>query len=957
MAVDVQTLSGKLRTDWDSRIRDDYRYWMADGWESDGAMWATGERDFGLIGEHFPSDIPRVAVALEVGCGVGRLLRAAAKRFTRVVGMDIAPAALERAMGMLRDCENVELLLSEGEALAQIADHSVDLVYSFAVLGNIPAALFASLLCDMKRILKPNACAVLQVFIGHEQEVVSHDTLAYRSYELERLAATAHALGLELEHSGELVLPFEVSDRERGIVATIVRLRSRADVVYSATAEYSKEDILRALLRHPEHEPQKDWPGSQTAYLMALSRAERALNAGDQVQAIAALELATKSYADPEGEIRHLLSSLKSAQYSTSELKRLGDETFLRMSEPSKAGIQLVASSGKLDCLSQKFPGAALALAAALHSSDASSLTIEHGASGLPVLMRGGYSLDQKDKPEAAAQAWVERQFANPSLSNAERLIVVGFAGGYHIQALMKQTSIPIVVLEPSADVLKVALEMRDQRNTLTGISDLAVGKAECEGLLNKYAEQGELEFLVHPQTQAFEGEWIEGLKRKIRVRQGLRSLRPSIGVVGPMYGGSLPIARYVAKGFAELKQRSRLFDFDAFFGPFQAMDTWFKDKRRAAPIQATYVEMLSQLILESLDERPIDILIALAQAPLTPRLLTELRARGIVTAMWFVEDGRRFPTWKEISRHYDYMFVIQKEPFISQVRDAGAGSVMYLPLGVDADIHAPGILTQDERNRFGSDVSFVGAGYNNRRQMFASLANFDFKIWGNEWPGMKPFDRLVQERGRRISPEEYVKIFNASKVNLNLHSSSERDGVEPLGDFVNPRTFELAGCGAFQLVDKRVNLPELFEYDTEVATFETRQEMVEKIDYYLAHPEQREAIAQRARERALKDHTYGNRLSQMLEHILSDRYDQLKSKMDQGPWPRTLKAAGTEPELKPLLEGVFEAGEEPTLDSLVGKIQLGKGKLSEAEMKILLLYHFRSQITNVSDLRQGARQ
>lgn len=32
-----------------------------------------------------------------------------------------------------------------------------------------------------------------------------------------------------------------------------------------------------------------------------------------------------------------------------------------------------------------------------------------------------------------------------------------------------------------------------------------------------------------------------------------------------------------------------------------------------------------------------------------------------------------------------------------------------------------------------------------------------------------------------------------------------ERDGVEPYGDFVNPRTFESAACGAFQLVDSRV--------------------------------------------------------------------------------------------------------------------------------------------------------
>ena len=75
-------------------------------------------------------------------------------------------------------------------------------------------------------------------------------------------------------------------------------------------------------------------------------------------------------------------------------------------------------------------------------------------------------------------------------------------------------------------------------------------------------------------------------------------------------------------------------------------------------------------------------------------------------------------------------------------------------------------------------------------------------------------------------------------RLNLQRHHSSVSDAdVVAQGDFVNPRTFELAAAGAFQLVDARALLPELFA-PGELATFTSLPEMLLGIDYYLAHPE-----------------------------------------------------------------------------------------------------------------------
>jgi spore maturation protein CgeB len=96
----------------------------------------------------------------------------------------------------------------------------------------------------------------------------------------------------------------------------------------------------------------------------------------------------------------------------------------------------------------------------------------------------------------------------------------------------------------------------------------------------------------------------------------------------------------------------------------------------------------------------------------------------------------------------------------------------------------------------------------------------------------------------------------------------------------VNCTLFEAAGCGAFQISDWKPSLPELFEPEREVVTFRTRQELKAKVDYYLAHPAERQEIADRAYARAHREHTYEKRLEKMLE-ILGLRSERLISVAD----------------------------------------------------------------------------
>src|SRR6185369_12363559 len=145
-----------------------------------------------------------------------------------------------------------------------------------------------------------------------------------------------------------------------------------------------------------------------------------------------------------------------------------------------------------------------------------------------------------------------------------------------------------------------------------------------------------------------------------------------------------------------------------------------------------------------------------------------------------------------------------------------------------------------------------------------------------SDWGGAEQLQRVLQRHGARVDTDDAVRIFNATRVNLNLHSSTYHEGVDPRGDFVNPRTFELAGAGAFQIVDERRLLPPLFTAGRELAVATSVAEMRELTDHYLAHDEERRGMADRARMRALVEHTYARRMEDLLAAVIGPAQEAL---------------------------------------------------------------------------------
>lgn len=216
---------------------------------------------------------------------------------------------------------------------------------------------------------------------------------------------------------------------------------------------------------------------------------------------------------------------------------------------------------------------------------------------------------------------------------------------------------------------------------------------------------------------------------------------------------------------------------------------------------------------------------------------------------------GRMLP----IAAEYDAWF-FKDQVAVELFRNKLDLNAYYLPEACNPDWHKPVSLSIRDIQHYGCDLTIAGNMYYYRARLLESLDKYDLKIWGN-------FAEWIDSPIRKFYQHEYVagikkaKAFRAAKIVINTLHPTEVSGA-------TARIFETAGCGAFQIVEWRPAIDELFRPEQEMVSFKTRDELINKIDYYLQHPDEREAIAQAAMQRAHYEHTYAHRLTTIINCV-----------------------------------------------------------------------------------------
>lgn len=106
--------------------------------------------------------------------------------------------------------------------------------------------------------------------------------------------------------------------------------------------------------------------------------------------------------------------------------------------------------------------------------------------------------------------------------------------------------------------------------------------------------------------------------------------------------------------------------------------------------------------------------------------------------------------------------------------------------------------------------------------------------------------------------------IFAGSKINLNISLKGIEGGTPQ-------RVMDILGAGGFVLTNYCQETAELFEEDKEIVMFRTPEELLEKVDYYLTHDQEREQVAKAGYRKVIECYTYEKKLEQLLKWVEQD--------------------------------------------------------------------------------------
>lgn len=138
--------------------------------------------------------------------------------------------------------------------------------------------------------------------------------------------------------------------------------------------------------------------------------------------------------------------------------------------------------------------------------------------------------------------------------------------------------------------------------------------------------------------------------------------------------------------------------------------------------------------------------------------------------------------------------------------------------------------------------VSFLGTAnwYRGIRQIFLDY--------------LKQQNIPVYQAGGKDDPitlEEYADVFRRSKISINF-SQSVGDTYQLKG-----RVFEILFSGAMMLESEGPETPKFFRPMIDYVPFSSKEDLADKIRYYLEHEEEREKIAQSGYQRSIKDYNH----------------------------------------------------------------------------------------------------
>jgi spore maturation protein CgeB len=132
------------------------------------------------------------------------------------------------------------------------------------------------------------------------------------------------------------------------------------------------------------------------------------------------------------------------------------------------------------------------------------------------------------------------------------------------------------------------------------------------------------------------------------------------------------------------------------------------------------------------------------------------------------------------------------------------------------------------------------------------------------------PYRHIMNVSREGIFGLDMIQLLHDSRISLNIHADSSPRFAS------NLKMFEISGSGSCLVTDWKENINDLFSEDTEVVTYKSPDECIEKVKWLLDNPKERDEIAHAGQKKVEKQHRFDQRAAQMHDIIVSRLKGQL---------------------------------------------------------------------------------
>ena len=337
--------------------------------------------------------------------------------------------------------------------------------------------------------------------------------------------------------------------------------------------------------------------------------------------------------------------------------------------------------------------------------------------------------------------------------------------------------------------------------------------------------------------------------------------MKPLLAFSGVFWDGSSGLG--LADGLRSAGFDVAMFDLDRYI-PSTDGDLLLRAARRVLSPRAV-ARYREWLVATCTRDRP-DVFLSIKGACLDPGTLTTIKRQGALLAMFYPDvafDHRGVDT--RSFELYDFIFTTKRFHLPWMQANVRGPRIHHVDHGYSTRTHLADEPFDLAGARF--DVGFVGNHSAYKQRWLAALValrpHLTIAIAGPNWirptRGSILEDKVVGE----MTGASYRRFISRCRINVALHHGPTTSGWS---DDVSTRTFEIPAARGFMLHIDNDEVRVLFDVGREIDTFVVPEDLAEKIDFYLAHPERRGAMIDAAFRRAVPAYSYDARAMQMAE-------------------------------------------------------------------------------------------